>query len=131
MNDQDDRLYAEWLAGLAEPDETPVSKLGRIVEYRRILADRLQGVDDLGAELVQAQPQLADQWAAAIGLKPKVRDQFLPITRSRGAFDGAVFPCSECRAGRHENCPGVVLDPQQESHACPCALDRHPESLQR
>jgi hypothetical protein len=43
-------------------------------------------------------------------------------------------PCPECRAGKHDNCGGRIINeapgPAALSYrACPCALDTHPESL--
>lgn len=44
--------------------------------------------------------------------------------------------CPECRQGKHDNCPGRVLDEAATDDtgvptylACPCAVDTHPESL--
>lgn len=43
-----------------------------------------------------------------------------------------VEACPECRSGKHDNCPGRVLDEgatELEWTACPCAGESHPESL--
>lgn len=43
--------------------------------------------------------------------------------------------CPECRQGKHDNCPGRVLENDEGDGgapvyaACPCALDTHPESI--
>lgn len=81
MTDTGEREWGDLLAKLGS-GETPAESLRRLLGQRQIYADRLQSIDDLVAELIQAHPG-----ALGRSVEPAPATM-MPPTRSKGAFDG-------------------------------------------